>query len=824
MGLSDDSAEQSAADGREEAVSAVESEAPAPPQSDEVNGTPGASDAAPAKSASGAVDFSQGIDSAQVFISAFLIVAAGLIAYANVFLLPFHAPDEDLFLADAALHRVATAPEAFDRDPSAPLTLLGYALNWQLFPESAPLLRAVSLLLHLFAAVMLYLVTRRLLPSGTPELAAMTSGLFLAVHPLAAGNLAFVSGRPGVQAAAFGLLALWAWLRAVQGPGPVRAIPLGLAAIAYAAAFASEHSAVFLPLLLPAIDAIRGQLRRNAPLYLGALTLFAALLAVRHAAGIPAAGYGPESAGAALAAATQAMTAVLSSAFVPLAWSPLPPSPAGGVSWPGALLLAAALVCGGALAARRQAAALALLGPALGALTLPWALPAAETLAPARLYLPAAALFIAVPWALTLLPDAGTRAIGGAAAAAVILACGVITFLRIAGPYSDPFDLWTHAQEMTSESPAPSYNLGRYQRALAQDADSPEAARAAFELAAVHFERARLLDPGNNAHRKALGAALQSAGRYEEAVPVLLEAVRHAPFDPGAALNAALAMDGVARATGAHEDIRAAVDWYRRAERLEALPEPLALRLATLLTGMGNYREAYPLLLRAQGEEGPLTRQIGAAIAQAMRMEEEARRLLAEEGRGIEGLRRRAERHALENQLMSAFYLLHRIVANAPGDGAAWSLLGYVHARMNAAAAFVAELGEAEAAGAAAWKELARQCAASGMWRAATLYLEAGVAAPAPAYLFELAGIAEELRQPGIAAQILEEAAERFPDEPEVWLRRADAAIAAGDGAAARAAIERAAALDAAEDALAARREQIEALEDATAPVRTIIQ
>ena len=76
--------------------------------------------------------------------------------------------------------------------------------------------------------------------------------------------------------------------------------------------------------------------------------------------------------------------------------------------------------------------------------------------------------------------------------------------------------------------------------------------RGDYESAVGHYREAMTLDPGRNLHRNA-GGALRKAGRVDEALEELREALRRRPAEPRAHLEMALALE-------ADGDIEAAVD------------------------------------------------------------------------------------------------------------------------------------------------------------------------------------------------------------------------------------------------------------------------
>lgn len=252
-------------------------------QNDPVAESPVPSAVPPAKP--GVLQGDVGTERAMVVICALLVALAGALLYSTAVSIPLNGRDLDLFGNSDALHRVVTAPMAFVELPHAPLTALGFGLNWGLFPGPAAQ-HAVSLWLHVLAAVLAYLCARRLVPAGTPEPIAMLGGLWLAAGPVAAPLLAVIAERPTIQAAALSLLAVYFFLQATS-PGGLRAGSLMGCVAAYAAATASHTAALPLPALIFLLDLARGRvaaLRAHAPAH-GVLLFF--LVALGLVLGVP---------------------------------------------------------------------------------------------------------------------------------------------------------------------------------------------------------------------------------------------------------------------------------------------------------------------------------------------------------------------------------------------------------------------------------------------------------------------------------------------------------------------------------------------------------
>jgi Flp pilus assembly protein TadD len=165
-----------------------------------------------------------------------------------------------------------------------PVTLLSFAVEWQLFGEAPGLFHATSVVLHAGAAALVAALVLRLGGGGA---AALGAGLLFAVHPVHVEAVANLVGRAEVLATLGVLAACHLYLAGRTGT------PLRIAGIAvlYVLALGAKESAVALPALLLVVDALRTRgeeggvvrlLRRNAAL-LGVLVLsLAGYLALRQ--------------------------------------------------------------------------------------------------------------------------------------------------------------------------------------------------------------------------------------------------------------------------------------------------------------------------------------------------------------------------------------------------------------------------------------------------------------------------------------------------------------------------------------------------------------
>ncbi|MBI2433809.1 MAG: tetratricopeptide repeat protein [Candidatus Hydrogenedentes bacterium] len=708
----------------------------------------------------------RGIEAAQVGISAFLIVVMGFIAYSNVFRVPFQGLDLTLLRNQPAMHRVATAPQAFESLPAAPLTVFSYALNWQLTPERSPEFHLINLLLHLANGVLIYLICRRLVTPRLPEPLAMLAGMLFVVHPLTTEPVAYLVGRP-----------------MLLGADNVSMIAAAISLGCYAFAVAASFSLLLLPLAFLALDSVANGARAVAKhwrlhsLYLaGLLALAVAILASQTEAPFP-----PPEAASAVAVFSHLCLRFVSLALTPFHLTPL---------WPGLEALSTAWTGFGVFLLLVAAAAITLLfRTALGAALL-WSLAAlagAALLLPAEhahsergLYIALAGLLLALPWLFSILTAPLARRAAGVAAALLVVAATWQTFVRVLD-WQEPQALWEAAAEQAPESPTPSRYIAQYIGA----ASAPEQRQEAMAMAAEYWQRVLELAPDDVEALTSLGMALYVQQKPAEAAEKLEAALRNDPFNQQASLYLALSLDAGQSGQPDVAAARRAYQYYRRALELGPLPAELLGRAGMSRLVLGDFKGALPLLSVAANSqpESPLAatvQQLGRVAERMQQLEQQAQEMLAKNPRDFQAAALRAESKLLRGDTLGAFYLLDRVLHRAPEQGTAWALMGAVRARMGSPEAFLREWGGQQASP-EAWRQLAQRTAGSGAWPAALSYLEYHAQhdpAAAPARLV-LADIAVELQQPRIAEQYLHEAAEQRPEDPAPWLKLADIALAA---------------------------------------------
>lgn len=758
-----------------------------------------------------------GTDIAQVWISAFLIAALGFLVYLGGFSIPLHGEDLRLFQDSTALHRIVTSPGALEMLPDAPLSAVGLGVVCSLSGGRVDALHGFSILLHLICAVLVFLIARRLLPKGTPEVLAMLAGLLFVAHPAMAGTVDYLIAYPVLQSSLFGLLALLLLLRGAGQPSFCVASLAG-SVLCFALSFGSDAATLLLPL------AGIGLLRLRAPAGEGglkfarvAVPVLVLTLAVFWIAG--------RASGLLDAGAIAAGTGTRLSAFVGLCgnvlvsavWPPYPALlPEAGGAIPGGLLIALLLA---------GVAAGYLSRPLLGQVAL-WVLVAAfsaacnadsgAVLTARYAYLPLAGLAILLPAGLQAIRIPVVYRVACGAAAVLVLALGFFSFQRT-NQWRSPEAIWNAEAARHPESVEPWLALGRFQWAKVQAA--PPDIREQENLYALAAEPWRSVlnrEPGHPEAEKYLGMIAAEQGNLEEATGLLESASAREPENGQLALYLAFAREQQARTAGERESLYTALRAFRRAARLGPLPPEALTRYGMLAMGVGDMETGLPLLQKAAGDspDTPLAetvKRFQAAAEQAQNLGKQAEAAMRENPTSSDGPVLRAEQSMLEGRVLEAFYALQQVMGHSPGQDNAWALLGYASARLSGSDNFLREWGESRAGKREAWQLLAARCAAGGVWDAAESYLRYGFERSTGALMPEivLADIALQLRQPPRATAYLEAAQQAYPENPMPWLRLADLAIAAKETARARALLDGAEKRNAAPEDIKSRRDQL---------------
>lgn len=767
--------------------------------------------------AAGVLKGDSGTDAAQVWISAFLIAALGFIIYLGSFSIPLHGDDLRLFHDSEALLRIVTAPEATKLLPSSPLSAVGLAVGCTLTGGGVDGLHGLSILLHLCCAILVFLISRRLLPPGTPEAISMLAGMVFAAHPLVTGTVNYLAAYPVLQSTFFGLLALMLLLRGADQSNFCLASLAG-AMGCFVLAYGSDTSMLLLPVLGLAFIQLRPKgsgnvvYTRTASYALMLCTLM--LWVAGHAAGLMS----PDSIRHGFGARFGAFLDGLGNLTLSVPWpyhTPLlPEAPGLALALIGVGLLVAAIGLG--IALRQQFLLYAGIWVLLTVLSMAAYGPAELTNTPRYLYMPFAGLTLLFPAVLSQLRAPTSLRVGGGVAALVLLVLGVISFQRTE-TWKTPELLWAEEAANQPDAVEPLFALGRYQSVLAQMAptDNVQNREKAFTAASAAWKVVLERVPGDTEAEKNLGLAALNLGNLEEARTLLESATAQWPEDQELALYLAYALEQSGRAGDQHEYLVGALRAYRRAARLGVLPLEAQGRYGLLAASFGDLDTGLPLMTTAAGtdDQSPLKaplEQFNTMAQQLQALRQRAETASSQNPGGVEAAFIRADSLLMEGRLMTAFYLLQSAMAQSPGNDAAWATLGMISARLGGSQNFLSDWGSSRMGNIAAWEQLAGRCAMTGNWEAAETYLRHGFSGdPGAMPELKLAAIALQARQPERAVTYFEAAQKAYPDRSLPWLQLADMYIAAQDFARARGQLDEAEKRGATQEEISARREKL---------------
>jgi tetratricopeptide (TPR) repeat protein len=168
------------------------------------------------------------------------------------------------------------------------VTVASYGLDYAAWGERPAGFHATSLAIHLLVVALVYVLALRLWGGDLP---ALTAALWMALHPINAQAVTYISARSSTLAALGVLGAVWCydrWAEARAGDGSRGSAHAWLAGALGAAAFAvgAKESAAVLPLLIVAWDRARfgataswrASALRSVPFWI----VLGAWLAVRH--------------------------------------------------------------------------------------------------------------------------------------------------------------------------------------------------------------------------------------------------------------------------------------------------------------------------------------------------------------------------------------------------------------------------------------------------------------------------------------------------------------------------------------------------------------
>ncbi|HVZ17911.1 MAG TPA: hypothetical protein VG897_12385, partial [Terriglobales bacterium] len=223
-----------------------------------------------------------------------LALAVTALAYAGTLRFAFVYDDAPQIVLNSTLTQWSTLPVLFTEHSwkflypdwagnyYRPLFMTWLLVNRKLFGLYEPAWHATTVLIHLLATWMSFVVARQLLRNAT--LAGFVAILF-GLHPVHVEAVAWISGVTEPLMALFALSAFWAWIKSEREPDQ-RVYYEILAFLFYAAACLSKETALLLPIVVVAHDILRGQFERNVkgvlratlhawPLWIGATSYLA---------------------------------------------------------------------------------------------------------------------------------------------------------------------------------------------------------------------------------------------------------------------------------------------------------------------------------------------------------------------------------------------------------------------------------------------------------------------------------------------------------------------------------------------------------------------
>ena len=438
-----------------------------------------------------------------------------------------------------------------------PLTWLSLGLNYVSGGMRPRGYLLGNVLLHAGAAVLVFLIGRRLLaaafreraPALAVELGAAFAALLFAVHPLRVESVAWITERRDVLSGLWYLLAVWAWLRAVaEGARPRRGFH-ALSLVAFAAGLLSKASALMLPFVLLLLDVyplgrrwlgwFRLIAEKMPHLVLAAIGAMVALWAVRQGTAVTS--YADYGVGARLAMTAYSIVLYPWKWLWPVGLSPMYELPAR-VDPLASRFLGPLAACGAvtvvlvALRRRWPAGLAAWAYSALMVLPVSGFVHAGFQLAHDRYsYLSGLGFALLAGGALVAALRAVTAArippwLGGllcATAVVVVLGLAAQTW-RQSKIWHDSETLWAWAVDLDRDCAICHNNLG------SAIIHSPSQSPLSPAVAETHFRRALALRPGRPTFYHNLGGALALQGRYAEAEAPLREFLRLNPGSPEA--------------------------------------------------------------------------------------------------------------------------------------------------------------------------------------------------------------------------------------------------------------------------------------------------
>lgn len=504
-----------------------------------------------------------------------------------------------------------------------PLTTLSQMLDYQIHGSGAWGYHLTNVLLHGIAAVLLFLVLRRM--TGTLWPGAFVAAVF-AVHPLHVESVAWVSERKDVLSGVFFMLVLGAYTRHARAPGsPAR---YGTVVVLFALGLMCKPMLVTLPFVLllldywplgrfaeepgPRIFSIpRRLIVEKIPLvFLSACSCVVTVLVqqnnrgiVRHLSFVDQ-----------IANALASYVVYLGQMIYPARLAVLYPHPAGSLPvWEvllAALLLAS--VSAGVFVLRKSHPFLlvgwlwylGMLVPVIGLVQV-----GEQAHADRYTYLPQIGLYVAIAWTVArfcvAMPEFRATAItaGGMVIAGLMWQAG-----NQVSYWQNSQTLWSHTIAVTGPNAVAELNLGadfesksewdealeHYQNAVNDDPGYAEAhynlanvliEKERVEEAIAHYRKALELKPRLTKAHDNLGFVLAHQGEVQEAIAQYRQSLEIEPDSAATHTNLGAALQQT-------QDMYGALAEFRKALELEPGSADANYNLANLLRGTGHAAEA----------------------------------------------------------------------------------------------------------------------------------------------------------------------------------------------------------------------------------------
>jgi tetratricopeptide (TPR) repeat protein len=465
-----------------------------------------------------------------------------------------------------------------------PVTMLSFALDYQLFLLRPGFFHATSLLLHLANTALTFVFARRLLGGGV--WAPAVTALLFGIHPMHVESVAWIAERKDVLYTLFYLLGLLAYLRYLEER---QAVWWALTFAAFVLSAASKPAAAVFPLTLLAIDWYRGR-GWNASVLLEKLPHIAVSVATgllniqaqKSAGAVAEVGYWEPLERVLLA--SRALALYAQKLFAPVELSAIYPMPDPSAKLGAGFHLSAALLLIAVpltvyLARRHRAVLFGILFFLINIVLVLQLVPFGFSLIADRFsYLPYLGLFLALSWWM----DAGPKP-SMAGSAWRTAAAGVLTILIPASLFLTwkRCDVWQSSETLWNDviraypTSVAYYHRGHHRHYVS----------GMTQAALADYERAVSLNPRNQHAWTEKGKLLSEMGRTEEAFAALDRAIA---IDPRAAR--ALSRRGTLK--GQRGDLQGAVEDFTRAIEADPLYREPRKNRAVAHTMLGMHEAA----------------------------------------------------------------------------------------------------------------------------------------------------------------------------------------------------------------------------------------